>query len=50
MIGFVERNRESGTVGIESKKKDMLCNEERVSNEKNAVKKGEKEGGGECWI
>ncbi|WLP60187.1 cellulose biosynthesis cyclic di-GMP-binding regulatory protein BcsB [Bacillus pumilus] len=50
VIRFLQTNTETATVAIESKNKDMFSNNQTVSNAKNDMKKGEKQGGGESWI
>ncbi|WP_144534150.1 cellulose biosynthesis cyclic di-GMP-binding regulatory protein BcsB [Bacillus pumilus] len=50
VIRFLQTNTETATVAIESKNKDMFSNHQTVSNAKNDLKKGEKQGGGESWV
>nr|MDH3175936.1 hypothetical protein [Bacillus pumilus] len=50
VIRFLQTNTETATVVIESKNKDMFSNHQTVSNAKNDLKKGEKQGGGDSWI
>ncbi|MDM5318860.1 cellulose biosynthesis cyclic di-GMP-binding regulatory protein BcsB [Bacillus altitudinis] len=50
VIRFLQTNTETATVAIESKNKDMFSNHQTVSNAKNDLKKGEKQGVGDSWI
>ncbi|KRU15436.1 cellulose biosynthesis cyclic di-GMP-binding regulatory protein BcsB [Bacillus pumilus] len=50
VIRFLQTNTKTATVAIESKNKDMFSNNQTVSNAKNDMKKGEKQGGGESWV
>lgn len=50
VIRFLQTNTETATVAIESKNKDVFSNHQTVSNAKNDLKKGEKQGVGDSWI